>query len=54
MRAGKVLTFVNKEVNIKLVRIARAKWEVLAVVDARGHCQVLDFLAGLALVVEDF
>ena len=48
MRAGKVLTFVNKEVNMKLVRIARAKWEVLAVVDARGHCQVLDFLAGLA------
>jgi hypothetical protein len=33
---------------MKLVRIAREQWDVLAVVDHRGHCQVLDFLKGLA------
>lgn len=32
---------------MKLVRIARKRWEVLAVCDARGGCQVLEFLAGL-------
>jgi hypothetical protein len=29
---------------MKLVRIAKGRWEVLAVVDHRGRCQVLDFL----------
>ena len=29
---------------MKLVRIAREQWDVLAVVDKRGRCQVLDFL----------
>lgn len=33
---------------MKLVRIAREQWDVLAVVDHRDHCQVLDFLEGLA------
>jgi phage-related protein len=33
---------------MKLVRIARDLWDVLAVVDHRGHCQVLEFLEGLA------
>jgi len=33
---------------MKLVRIARKRWEVLAVCDDRGKCLVLDFLAGLA------
>lgn len=33
---------------MKLVRIAREQWDVLAVVDHRDHCQVLDFLKGLA------
>lgn len=33
---------------MKLVRIAREQWDVLAVVDHRGHCQVLDFLKELA------
>lgn len=33
---------------MKLVRIARVHWEVLAVLDHRGHCQVLDFLNALA------
>lgn len=48
MKTGKVLTFVNARVNMKLVRIGRACWDVLAVVDQRGRCQVLDFLgAGL-------
>lgn len=45
-RAGKVLTFVNRRVNMKLVRIARGQWEVLAVLDDRGQCQVLELLAG--------
>jgi hypothetical protein len=31
-----------------LVRIGRGAWEVLAVLDHRGECQVLDFLAQLA------
>jgi phage-related protein len=33
---------------MKLVRIAREQWDVLAVMDHRGDCQVLDFLEGLA------
>lgn len=33
---------------MKLVRIARDRWEVLAVVDHRGNCQVLEFLLALA------
>ncbi|MFL6258465.1 MAG: type II toxin-antitoxin system RelE/ParE family toxin [Thermoanaerobaculia bacterium] len=45
-KAGKVLTFVNRRVNMQLVRIAHERWEVLAVVDDRGECQVLDFLTG--------
>ena len=32
---------------MKLVRIAKLRWEVLAVCDSRGLCQVVDFLAGL-------
>jgi len=32
---------------MKLVRIAKGRWEVLAVVDHRGRCQVLDFVAQL-------
>jgi len=32
---------------MKLVRIARKQWDVLAVCDERGRCQVLDFLADL-------
>lgn len=32
---------------MKLVRIAREKWDVLAVLDSREECQVLDFLADL-------
>ena len=32
---------------MKLVRLARKRWEVLAVCDDRGNCLVLDFLAGL-------
>jgi phage-related protein len=42
----KVLTFVNRRVNMKLVRIARERWDVLAVVTPRDRCQVLDFLGG--------
>lgn len=38
---------VNNRVNMRLVRIARRRWEVLAILDHRGHCQVLDFLAEL-------
>lgn len=41
---GKVLTFVNKRVNIRLVRIGREQWDVLAVMDDRARCQILDFL----------
>lgn len=29
---------------MKLVRIVRAQWDVLAVADPRGRCQVLEFL----------
>lgn len=47
MSEGKVLTFVNREVNMRLVRIACAVWDVLAVLDARNRCQVLDFIDGL-------
>ena len=32
---------------MKLVRIARDQWEILAVMDHRGHCQVLEFLEAL-------
>lgn len=32
---------------MKLVRIARGEWDVLAVLDSREKCQVLDFLADL-------
>jgi len=32
---------------MRLVRIGWSAWEVLAVVDDRGRCQVLDFLAQL-------
>ena len=32
---------------MKLVRIAREEWDVLAVLDSREKCQVLDFLADL-------
>lgn len=46
MSTGKLLTFVNNEVNMKLVRIGRAQWDVLAVLDQRDRCQVLDFLDG--------
>jgi phage-related protein len=45
--SGKVLRFVNRRVNIELVRIARGRWDVLASRDHRGNCQVLDFLDGL-------
>ncbi|HEV2854185.1 MAG TPA: type II toxin-antitoxin system RelE/ParE family toxin [Thermoanaerobaculia bacterium] len=33
---------------MKLVRIAREEWDVLAVLDSREKCQVLDFLADLS------
>jgi phage-related protein len=33
---------------MKLVRIAREQWDVLAVMDHRDHCQVLEFLEELA------
>jgi phage-related protein len=33
---------------VKLLRLARERWEVLAVVDHRGHCQVLELLEALA------
>jgi hypothetical protein len=46
MKGAKVLTFVNKRVNMKLVRIACDRWDVLAVLDQRDRCQVLDFLDG--------
>ena len=29
---------------MKLVRMARKRWDVLAILDARGRCEVLDFL----------
>jgi hypothetical protein len=45
-QTGKVLTFVNKRVNMRLVRIAREQWDVLAVVDDRGRCQVIELLMG--------
>lgn len=32
---------------MRLVRIGRRRWDVLAVMDHRGQCQVLDFLASL-------
>jgi phage-related protein len=46
-KEGKVLTFVNKGVNIQLARIARGSWDVLAVLDDRGGCPALDFIAAL-------
>lgn len=45
--SGKVLPFVNRRVNMRLLRIARKRWEVLAICDHRGGCPVLDFLEGL-------
>jgi len=48
MKTGKVLTFVNRGVNMRLVRIGWDVWEVLAVVDQRGRCQMLDFLGQLS------
>jgi len=47
VKPGNVLTFVNRGVNVRLVRIGWAAWEVLAILDSRGHCQVLDFLERL-------
>jgi hypothetical protein len=32
---------------MKLVRIAKLRWDVLAVCDHRGHCPVIDFLVDL-------
>jgi phage-related protein len=32
---------------MNLVRIAKLRWDVLAILDARGHCPVLEFLADL-------
>jgi len=32
---------------MRLRRVQRTRWEVLAVCDARGNCLLLDFLAGL-------
>jgi phage-related protein len=29
---------------MKLIRLAKRRWEVLAILDAREHCDVLDFL----------
>src|SRR5215203_5731431 len=29
---------------MKLLRLAKGRWEILAVVDRQGRCQVLDFL----------
>ncbi len=45
--AGKLLTFVNGGVNMRLVRIACLYWDVLAVLDGRGRCRVLDYIDGL-------
>jgi phage-related protein len=45
-KTGKVLTFVNRGVNMRLARVARGSWEVLAVLDERGECQVLELLMG--------
>jgi phage-related protein len=47
MKPGKVLTFVNRGVNVRLIRVGWGAWEVLAIVDRRGRCQVLDFLGQL-------
>ena len=44
---GKLLTFVNGGVNMRLVRIACLYWDVLAVLDGRGRCRVLDYIDGL-------
>ncbi len=51
---GKVLTFVNKRVNMRLVRIGREQWDVLAVMDDRGRCQVLDFLVSRSAAAHRF
>jgi len=32
---------------VKLARIAQAQWDILAVVDPRGYCQIIDFLDSL-------
>jgi phage-related protein len=47
MNERKLLTFVNGKVNMKLVRIACLYWDVLAVLDGRGRCPVLDYIDGL-------
>ena len=47
LNEGKLLTFVNERVNMKLIRIARGRWDVLAVLDDRGRCPVLAFIADL-------
>lgn len=47
MGPARVLTYVNSPVNMRLVRIARDQWDVLAILDGRGECQVLDFLQQL-------
>ena len=44
MKSARVLTYVNSPVNMRLVRIARGQWDVLAILDGRGGCPVLDFL----------
>jgi phage-related protein len=41
------LTNVNKEVNMRFIQLAKGLWEVLAYLDHRGRCQVLDHLASL-------
>lgn len=33
---------------MRLVRLARERWDVLAVLDHRGRCQVVEFLEALA------
>jgi phage-related protein len=45
--SGRVLLFVNREVNMQLVRIARRRWDVLAYRDHRGNCPVLEFLENM-------
>lgn len=32
---------------MKLLRLGKGRWEILALCDGRGRCQVLDFLADL-------
>ena len=44
MKRKTLLTPVNEGVNMKLVRLAKRRWDVLAILDARERCEVLDFL----------